>query len=175
MPGRVATLTLTLLVALSAPAETLRLNLPEAVQRAPPRRTQAERARSAQEQAAIARREAFGSLLPQVDARLLRYSQSINLATFGFEIPGQPPVVGPFNVTDAQLAAAMQVFNLAALRHLQALRQAESASRYEVEAAQNDVAAAVARLYLLTQRAATQVASRQADVALFERSEEHTS
>jgi len=169
MPGRIATLTLTILVALSAPAETLRLNLSEAVQLALRGGTQAELARSAEEQAAVARREAFGSLLPQVDARLLRYSQSINLATFGFQIPGQPPVVGPFNVTDAQLAAAMQVFNLAALRHVQALRQAETATRYDVEAAENDVAAAVARLYLLAQRAATQVSSREADVALFER------
>src|SRR5207248_5698635 len=166
---RVAALISTFLLAISAHAETLRLNLPEAVRLALQGGTQAELARSAEERAAVARREAFGSLLPQVDARLLRYSQSINLATFGFEIPGQPPVVGPFNVTDAQLAAAMQVFNLAALRHLRALRQAEAATRYDVEAAENDVAGAVARLYLLVERAATQVASRQADVTLFER------
>jgi outer membrane protein len=167
MPRRVAALLL--ILAIPAEAETLRLTLPDAVRMALSTGTQAALARSAEERAVVARREAFGSLLPQVDARLLRYSQSINLATFGFEIPGQPPVVGPFNVTDAQLAAAMQVFNLAALRHLQSLRQAESASRYDLEAAQNDVAAAVARLYLMAQRAATQVASRQADVALFER------
>ena len=167
MPRRVAALLL--ILAIPAEAETLRLTLPEAVRLALSTGTQAALARSAEERAAVARREAFGSLLPQVDARLLRYSQSINLATFGFEIPGQPPVVGPFNVTDAQLAAAMQVFNLATLRHLQSLRQAESASRYDLEAAQNDVAAAVARLYLMAQRAATQVGSRQADIALFER------
>src|ERR1044071_6739661 len=130
---RVVFLIPTFLLAISAPAETLRLTLPEAVRLALRGGTQAELARSAEERAAVARREAFRSLLPQVDARLLRYSQSTNLATFGFELPGQPPVVGPFNVTDAQLAAAMQVFNLAALRHLQALRQAESATRYDVE------------------------------------------
>lgn len=169
MLGRVATLISALLIATSAPAETLQLTLPDAVRLALHAGTQAELARSAAERATVAQREAFSALLPQVDARLLRYSQSINLATFGFQIPGQPPVVGPFNVTDAQLAAAMQVFNLAALRHLQALRKAQTASRYEVEAAENDVAAAVARLYLVVQRAATQVASRQADVALFER------
>jgi cobalt-zinc-cadmium efflux system outer membrane protein len=169
MRWRFTALISTLLLAIPVHAETLRLTLPEAVRMALGSGTQAELARSAAERATIAQREAFSALLPQVDARLLRYSQSINLATFGFEIPGQPPVVGPFNVTDAQLAAAMQVFNLAALRHLQALRQAQAATRYDVEAAENDVAAAVARLYLLTQRAATQVASRQADVALFER------
>jgi len=167
--GSRVVLFLLLAFALPVEAETLRLSLPEAVGLALRAGTQAELARSAEERAVVARREAFGALLPRVDARLLRYSQSINLATFGFEIPGQPPVVGPFNVTDAQLAAAMQVFNLAALRRVQALRQAETASRYDVEAAENDVAAAVARLYLLVQRAATQVSSRQADVALFER------
>ena len=62
--------------------------------------TQAQLARTAEERAVIARREAFGALLPQVDARLSRYSQSINLETFGFSLPGFPAVVGPFNVTD---------------------------------------------------------------------------
>src|ERR1043166_738770 len=126
MLSRAATFTFALLVVLPANAEPLRLTLPEAVRLALRSGTQAELARSAEERAAVARREAFSAMLPQVDARLLRYSQSINLATFGFEIPGQPPVVGPFNVTDAQLAAAMQIFNLAALRHVQALRQARS-------------------------------------------------
>src|SRR5207248_10193021 len=131
--------------------------------------TQAQLARSAEERARIARNEALQSLLPQADARLIRYNQSINLQTFGFTLPGQPPVVGPFNVTDAQLSAAMQLFNLAALRMYQSLRQGEAASRYATEQAENDVAAAVARLYVIVQRAATQVSSREADVALFER------
>src|ERR1700740_1650624 len=137
MPRRVAALLL--ILALPAEAETLGLTLPDAVRMALGAGTQSALARSAEERAAVARREAFGSLLPQVDARLLRYSQSINLATLGFELPGQPPV-----------SAAMQVFTLAALRHLRALREAENAPRYEVEAAENDVAAAVARLYLMT-------------------------
>ena len=76
---------------------------------------------------------------------------------------------GSFNVTDAQVAAAVQLFNLAAIRHYQALSQGETASRYALQRAENDVATAVARLYVLAQRASTQIASRQADVALFER------
>src|SRR5437764_4038093 len=156
MPRRIAALISTFLLAISAPAETLRLNLPEAVRLALQRGTSAELARSAEERAAVARREAFGSLLPQVDARLLRYSQSINLATFGFQIPGQPPVVGPFNVTDAQITAAMQLFNLAALRAYRARSAGLKASGYEVERAENDVAAAVARLYVLVTRAEAQ-------------------
>ncbi|HEV7920079.1 MAG TPA: TolC family protein [Thermoanaerobaculia bacterium] len=156
------------LYAAAAPAETLHLSLADAVQRALRGGTQAELARSERERARIATSEAWLNLLPQADVRLQRYNQSLNLATFGFSIPGQPSVIGPFNVTDGQIAAAMQVFNLAAIRRYAAFRQGETASRYALEAADNDVAAAVARLYVLVQRADAQVASRQSDVTLFE-------
>lgn len=156
-------------VAAPASAQTLRLSLEDAIGRALSAGTQAELARSGQERAAVAQREALGALLPQVDARLQQYSQSINLATFGFTIPGQPPVVGPFNVTDGTIAAAMQLFNLAAYRRYQALREERTATRFDVEQTENDVAAAVARLYVLVQRGDAQIAARQADVTLFER------
>jgi outer membrane protein len=150
-------------------ADTLRLSLPDAIGRALHAGTQAALARSAEERARVARTEAFAALLPQADARIIRYNQSINLQTFGFTIPGQPPVVGPFNVTDAQLAAAMQVFNLAAIRHYQSLVAGAQARAFSTQQAENDVAAAIARLYVIAQRAGTQVASRQVDVALFQR------
>jgi outer membrane protein TolC len=153
----------------SLAAQPLRLSLPDAIARALSSGTQADLARSAGERAGIAQREALGALLPQVDARLQRYSQSINLATFGFSLPGQPPVVGPFNVTDAQIAAAMQIFNLAALRRYEALREERIASRWDVQQAENDIAAAVARLYVLVQRAEAQIVARNADITLFER------
>jgi len=156
------------LAATAAPAETLHLSLTDAVQRALQNGTQAELARSERERARIATSEAWLNLLPQADVRIQRYSQSINLATFGFSIPGQPSVIGPFNVSDGQIAAAMQIFNLAAIRRYQGFRQGEAASRYSLEASDNDVAAAVARLYVLVQRADAQVASRTADVSLFE-------
>src|SRR5947207_1229219 len=157
------------LIASALRAETLRLSLDDAIRMALGKGTQTALARSAEDRARIARTEALSGLLPQADARPMRYNQSINLATFGFTIPGQPEVVGPFNVIDGQIAAAMQLFNLAAIRHYQAVQQGLAASRYATEQAENDVAAAVARLYLLAQRAQTQIGSREADVALFER------
>jgi outer membrane protein len=162
---------LLLAVSVSARAQTqpLRLTLGDAIRRALGTGTQTELARSNEELARIARSEALNALLPQADAKLMRYNQSINLATFGFSLPGQPPVVGPFNVTDAQLAAAVQLFNLAALRRYQSLQSTANASRYQSEQAENDVAAAVARLYLMVQRAQSQIAARQADIALFTR------
>lgn len=158
-----------MLLALGAGAGTIHLTLAEAIQHALSSGTSAQLARSAEERERINQAEAFENLLPQADARLSRYSQSINLQTFGFSLPGQPPVVGPFNVTDANLSAAMQLFNLAALRHWQSVRAGVAASRWETEQAENDVAQAVSRLYVVVQRATAQVASRQADVALFTR------
>jgi outer membrane protein TolC len=162
-------LLLSICVSAAAQTEPLHLTLNDAIRMALGTGTQAELARSNEEMARIARSEALNALLPQADARLMRYNQSINLATFGFSLPGQPPVVGPFNVTDAQLAAAVQVFNVAALRHYQSLQRTANASRYQSEQAENDVAAAVARLYLIVERAESQIASREADIALFTR------
>jgi outer membrane protein len=55
------------------------------------------------------------------------------------------------------------------LRRYQSLQSTARASRYQSEQAENDVAAAVARLFLIVQRAQTQIASREADIALFTR------
>jgi outer membrane protein TolC len=159
---------LILIVAGSASAETLRLSLNDAIRMALTSGAEAQLARSAQLRANVSVSEALGGLLPQADARVMRTNQSINLATFGFTLPGFPPVIGPFNVTDAQVTAQMQLFNLAAIRHYNAMRQEVAASKYDLAQAENDVAAAVARLYVMLQRADAQVASREADVTLFD-------
>jgi len=164
-----AAIILPFLLASDLPAEPLRITIGDAIRMAIGEGTSSELARSAEQRSRIAQSEAFSALLPQVDARLQRYNQSINLATFGFSLPGQPPVVGPFNVTDAQIAAAVQLFNLAALRRYEALRQEAAASRFDTQQAENDVATAVARLYVMLQRSEAQIASRQADVTLFQR------
>jgi outer membrane protein TolC len=155
-------------LALPLEAEPLRLTLPDAVSMALREGTLSRLAQSQAERAEIARREALSGLLPQSEARVQRYSESINLATFGFQFPGQPPVIGPFNVIDAQVTAAMQLFNLAALRYYQASRAGVEASRWRLQQAQNEVTVSVARLYVMVQRADAQVISREANVRLFE-------
>lgn len=149
-------------------ADPLRLTLPDAVSMALREGTVARLAESQNERALIARREALSGLLPQTEARVQKYSESINLATFGFELPGQPPVLGPFNVYDAQITAAVQLFNLAALRYYQASKAGVEASRWHLQQARNDVTINVARMYVMVQRADAQVASREGNVKLFE-------
>jgi outer membrane protein len=148
--------------------DPLHLTLPDAVAMALRDGTMARLAESQNERAQIARREALSGLLPQTEARLLRYSDSINLATFGFELPGLPPVIGPFNVVDAQMTAAVQLFNLAALRYYQASKAGVDASRWHLQEARNDVTIGVARMYVMVQRADAQVVAREGNVTLFE-------
>jgi outer membrane protein len=161
-------LILSLLFTTTVLAQPRQLTLHEAVSMALSEGTMAQLAESQAQRAAISQREALSGLLPQSDVRLQRYNESINLATFGFELPGQPPVIGPFNVTDAQITANMQLFNLAALRYYQASRAIVEASGWRLQQAQNDVAISVARLYVTVQRADAQAASREASVRLFE-------
>ncbi len=151
------------------PPATIRITIADAIRLALSEGTQIQLARSAEPRARYNERLALAGLLPSADVNLMRYNQSINLDTFGISLPGQPPVVGPFNVSDAQLVGQMELFNLAALRRFQASRAGVSGSRYQVQAAENDVAAAVARLYVMVGRAEAQIASRQADVTLFRR------
>lgn len=167
MPKFAVSLALVLFT-LGAGAEPRPLTLQDAVSSALREGTIARLAQSQAERARIARREALSGLLPQAEARLLRYSESINLATFGFEFPGQPPVIGPFNVVDAQVTAAVQLFNLAALRYYEASRAGVEASRWRLQQAQNDVTIGVARLYVMVQRADAQVIAREGSVRLFE-------
>src|SRR4051812_28970504 len=87
------------------PPNPLPLTIAGAIRMALSEGAQARLARTGEERARIARREALDAMLPQANANLLRYNQSINLETFGFSLPGLPPIVGPFNVTDAQVTA----------------------------------------------------------------------
>jgi outer membrane protein len=156
------------LFALALQAQSRQLTLQDAVASALRQGTVARLAQSQAERAAIARSEALSGLLPQAEARLLRYSESINLATFGFELPGQPPVIGPFDVIDAQVNAAFQLFNLAAIRYYQASQSNVEASRWRLQQARNDVTISVARLYVLVQRGDAQASARSATVRLNE-------
>ena len=168
----VTTMAIVLAVGLSgrnAEAETLTLSLPDAVQMALSEGSSVRLAQTRRERARVAEKEALGGLMPQAQAQFIRSSDSINLETFGFSIPGEPPVVGPFNVSDARLTATMQLFNLAAIRRYQALRAASGAGGLRLRQAENDVIQAVAGLYVLDRKAAAQVATRQAEVSLFER------
>jgi outer membrane protein TolC len=58
---------------------------------------------------------ALKDLLPTASARVSLTRQEINLAAFGFSLPGFPNIVGPFNLHDSRLSVSQPLFDLHAL------------------------------------------------------------
>jgi outer membrane protein len=149
--------------------EPLRLSLSDAVARALSEGTaarlsslsiQASQNRAAQAQAA---------LRPQVGGELRVASDMVNLKTFGFAPPGGPSVVGPFDVVDAHINFAWEVINLAARRRYAAALAGVRISEEDRRRTENEVAAAVATLYVSVERSTARIAGIQANVDLFEK------
>ena len=149
--------------------EPLRLSLSDAVARALSEGTaarlsslsiQASQNRAAQAQAA---------LRPQVGGELRVASDMVNLKTFGFAPPEGPSVVGPFDVVDAHVNFAWEVINLAARRRYAAALAGVRISEEDRRRTENEVAAAVATLYVSVERSTARIEGIRANVDLFEK------
>jgi outer membrane protein TolC len=93
----------------------------------------------------------------------------LNLKTFGFTLPGLPATVGPFNVFDAHVRVASRIIDVAAYRRWLAARQGIVVSEVERETTENEVAAAVATLYVSLLRAYASIDAIRANVDLSEK------
>jgi outer membrane protein TolC len=162
-------LTPAMLVARSAQAESIELSLADAVARAlsegTAARIAAERVQGARALSDITR----SALLPTLQTSLAGSDQILNLKTFGFTPPGASPLVGPFTVLDGRISAAAKLIDVAAIRRYQAACQGVTVSMSERRATENDVAAAVATVYVAMQRARAKVEQAEANVQLFEK------
>ncbi len=158
-----------LLVAGSAYAEPIELSLADAVARAlsdgTAARIAAERVEGARALAQISR----SALLPTLQTSLAGSDQVINLANFGFTPPSGSPLTGPFTVLDGRISAASKLIDVAAFRRYQAASHGVTVSLSERRAIENDVAAAVATVYVAMQRARAKVEQAGANVQLFEK------
>ncbi len=112
---------------------------------------------------------ALSALRPQANAELRVASDMVNLKTFGFAAPGFPTVVGPFDVVDAHVTAAWDVINFAAKRRYEAARAGVRISEAERRRIENEVAAAVASLYVSVERSRARIDEIRANVELFEK------
>jgi outer membrane protein TolC len=157
----------------AAPAraqEPLRLSLSDAIRRALDEGTAARIATSRVTEAEAQAQLAGSVLQPQVSAGTLTANESINLETFGFTPPpGEPPVAGPFNVVDAHVTMAMNLIDVAARRRYAAARAGIEVSREERRRTENEVAAAVASLYVAMGRGSARIDEIRANVDLFEK------
>jgi outer membrane protein TolC len=148
----------------------LRLSLADAIRRALDEGTAARLATSRIGEAEARALEARSALQPQLSAGTLTGNESLNLQTFGFQPePGEPPVVGPFNVIDAHITLAMNVIDLAARRRWAAAQAGVRVTTEERRRTENEVAAAVASLYVTLGRSAARIDEIRSNVDLFER------
>ena len=157
-----------LLGAAALNGQTLTLSLRDAVKLALADGTAARIATERVATASAQSQEAHSALLPQVAGGIQGGNESINFATYGFTTPpGQSSVVGPFNVLDFQVSAAMRIVDLAARRRYDAAVQGVVVTDVERRRTENEVAAAVATLYVALQRAEATVETARANVELF--------
>jgi outer membrane protein TolC len=157
------------LAARTAQADSIELSLADAIARAlsegTAARIAAERVEGARALADISR----SALLPTLRGSLAGSDQILNLKTFGFTPPGASPLVGPFTVLDGRISAAATLIDMAAIRRYQAARQGVTVSQSERRAIENDVATAVATVYVAMQRARAKVEQAEVNVQLFEK------
>jgi len=94
------------------------------------------------------RRQERADLLPHVRGGISEYRQKINLAAFGFHVPGMSDLVGPFNVFDARLYIEQSILDLEAIHRAHAASQSLVAAREEDRSARDLVVLTCGQLYL---------------------------
>jgi len=95
--------------------------------------------------------ETLSALLPNaVTATSLNAHQLDLKATIGLQIPGVPPVIGPFGVFDTRAYVDQSVFDWQSIERARSSNQQVNAAQYSYRNARDLVVLAVASSYLLT-------------------------
>jgi outer membrane protein TolC len=103
---------------------------------------------AAVEAASGAQRAERADLLPQVRAGVSESRLKINLAAYGFSVPGMPDLVGPFNVFDARVFVQQTVLDFQKLHRTHAATSALEAARQDEHGIRDLVVLACGQLYL---------------------------
>jgi len=175
MKFAVALLTASMGLAADPPLE---LSLKRAVEIAvaPEGSAKVQLALEAQKQAESRSVQSRAALLPDLSSSFTTQNITRNLSTFGLAqgfilpIPGFriPTFVGPFTTIDARASATQSVFDFASIRRYQASKLGVAAARSDVNGAEEQVAAQVARAYLAAIKADADVDAAKANVSLSE-------
>jgi outer membrane protein len=153
----------------AAPEATVRISLNDAISRALDTGTAVRIASTSTREAEARAQEARSALQPQVSLGGQLANESINLATFGFSVPGEPNVTPPFNVIDTHVTLAMNIIDFAARRRYEAARAGVRVSEEDQRRLENEVAAAVSSLYVSYGRSSSRIEQIRANVDLFQR------
>jgi len=111
-----------------------------------------------------ANREAMSALLPHLSGSVRQVRQVVSTAAFGFDFPGLPSLVGPFDLFDARLGVSTALFDARAIGGLKGSRALTRAGRADVREMREAVALAIGVLYLQTEADEARVASARAQV-----------
>jgi outer membrane protein TolC len=152
-----------------ATAETLPLSLKDAFDRAMNHNLGLLESDQNTRAAHAVRLRNLSALLPDVSARVSGTREQINLKALGFNVslPGVslPTIVGPFNVTDARVYLAQQVFNWSDIQSLRSAAESERASRHTYRSDRDLVVLATGNAYLAVISDHATVDSTRAQVA----------
>jgi len=107
-----------------------------------------------------ARWRALEKLLPDISAGASSSRQIINLDAYGF--PGEPSIIGPFNVFDARVYASQPIFDLRAVNDARAASATERAETLGVRTARDLVTLVAVNLYLESVAAASRIEAARA-------------
>ena len=119
---------------------------------------------TSQETVQASRLQNLSNLLPHFNARAADTIQQIDLATFGFTIPGFPSIVGPFNVVDLRATGSAPVFDLQLMNKLRSSNQSVNAAQLGYRNARELVVVSVGIGYLQSLTAEARVAAVEAQL-----------
>lgn len=113
------------------------------------------------------RERALAALLPQLNGTVRQFRGELALATFGFQIPGVPAVIGPFSYQDARVGVSQDLVNIEALRNWQSARESAKAAHLSAADARDIVVLAVGSAYfqLVADQARVETARAQLDAS----------
>lgn len=143
-------------------AQPLRLRLSEAIRLAQRRHVSVIVANERVQQALARLGQAGSTLLPQLSGSASETRQTKNLEASGITLPGNDPLVGPFNTFDARVKLTQTLFDAGAVQRLRAAKINRAMSLAQLRQAEQDAMALVAALYLDAQRAADALEPAQA-------------
>jgi outer membrane protein TolC len=108
--------------------------------------------------------KALADLLPSLSAQGTGTREKLNLAVFGFTLPGVPSLVGPFNVYDFRVGVRSQIVDLKAVHALRAEGEGLEAARSSRKDAEGLVILVCGSLYLQVVSAESRVEAERAQL-----------
>lgn len=159
--------------AVNGPIE-LSLKRAVAIAVAPEGSAKVQLALEAQRQAESRSDQSRAALLPDLSGTFIEENLTRNLAALGIGVTGLipgfqfPTFVGPFTTLDARVSATQSIFDFASIRRYQASKVGVTAAKSDVNGAEEQVAAQVARAYLAAIKADADVETAKANIALSE-------